>query len=78
MEHFPQFQRRFLFGPAKAFCASPERVLIDDYDGNVDKFRAAGGHAILVPQSYNSRSHLPISDCLAAIRHYKTYLGANR
>lgn len=53
-KHFPQFERRFLFGPRKEFCAHPGNVLIDDGDHNVDAFEAHGGKAILVPRIWNS------------------------
>lgn len=43
----------YLFGRAKSFCARPDAILIDDYDVNVDKFRAAGGRAVLVPRPWN-------------------------
>lgn len=40
-------------GP-KHMLAKPGVVLIDDKDGNVDEFRAAGGQAYLIPQPWNS------------------------
>lgn len=53
-EHYPQLQRRFLFGPPKHFVAHPNAVLVDDYDKNVESFRAHGGRAILLPRIWNS------------------------
>lgn len=38
----------------KFFLAAPDRLLIDDNDGNVDKWRSAGGKAILFPQIWNA------------------------
>ena len=29
-------------------------ILIDDYSGNVDKFKNAGGDAILIPSDWNT------------------------
>lgn len=49
---------RYLIGPAKEFCASKDTVLIDDYEGNCNKFEFAGGHAILFPQYWNGCRHL--------------------
>lgn len=42
---------------SKAQLAGPDILLIDDKDENVEKFRAAGGQAILVPRSWN-KNHL--------------------
>lgn len=53
-EHLPAYKRRFLIGPPKHFCAHDGAVLIDDYDTNIAKFQAAGGHAIIVPRRWNS------------------------
>lgn len=50
----PDYRRRYLIGPVKYFCASPDTVLIDDSDHNVNAFREAGGQAILVPRPWNS------------------------
>jgi 5'(3')-deoxyribonucleotidase len=61
----PEYQRRFLIGPEKRFCAGPECLLIDDADHNVDRFREAGGCAILFPRPWN-RLH-SITDPLAHV-----------
>lgn len=53
-KHFPQFQDRYLFGKQKQFCADTvDHILIDDYEKNVDAFRAHGGQAFLVPRPWN-------------------------
>jgi 5'(3')-deoxyribonucleotidase len=49
-----KYERRFLIGPSKEFCASAQTVLIDDSDRNIDRFHQAGGAAILVPRRWNS------------------------
>lgn len=54
-KNIPRYKRRFLVGPAKEFCAGPSRALVDDSHTNVDKFRQAGGHALLVPAPWNPR-----------------------
>lgn len=58
--------RQFLMGPPKDVCARPDALLIDDADHNVDAFRAAGGHALLVPRPWNTRrnyyhQHWPVN-----------------
>ncbi len=50
----PFLHRQFLIGSPKHLCASPDALLIDDSDKNVDAFCAAGGQAILVPRPWNS------------------------
>jgi 5'(3')-deoxyribonucleotidase len=52
-KHFPQFNKNIIFGSAKEFMASPDRVLVDDRDKNIDGFEAAGGHGVLVPRAWN-------------------------
>lgn len=47
------YHKKFLVGPAKQFCASSTRVLIDDNDGNIEQFRYHGGLGILVPRPWN-------------------------
>jgi hypothetical protein len=53
--HMPRWMhRQFLVGPRKHFCATPDALLIDDSDNNVNKFRDWGGQALLVPRPWNS------------------------
>lgn len=51
----PSYSKRLLLGSAKGLTASSRHILLDDYDGNVDTFRAQGGRAVLVPRTWNSR-----------------------
>lgn len=46
--------RNYHLTPRKHHLAKPTTLLIDDNDGNVERFRAAGGEAILFPQPWNS------------------------
>lgn len=48
------FDKRYLVGPAKQYCARGNAILVDDKDDNVEKFVAAGGHGLIFPQSWNS------------------------
>lgn len=41
----------------KCSLAAPGRLLIDDHEDHVNKWRDAGGEAILFPASYNSNRH---------------------
>ena len=66
-EHFGDYANSFLMGPKKEFCAAPNHLLVDDYDRNVDKFRAAGGSAVQVPRPWNrlhKLSHRAIEETL--------------
>lgn len=51
---FPPLRRHFILTPKKHMLAHPGALLIDDSNKNVDRFRNAGGHAILVPRPWNS------------------------
>lgn len=53
---FPEFwkDRRYLIAPPKFVCASPDSLLIDDSDANVNAFRKAGGQAALFAKPWNS------------------------
>lgn len=53
-EHLPEYARQFLIGGCKHFCASPNTVLIDDHDKNIEMFERHGGIGILVPRRWNS------------------------
>lgn len=53
-EHYPELYRKLFIGPAKEAFAHPGAVLVDDSDANCDKFRAAGGKAVLVPRRWNA------------------------
>lgn len=54
-QHLPAFLGRINFCSVKEMCASSRHILVDDHDGNVDKFIAAGGRAVLVPRPWNNR-----------------------
>jgi len=46
---------RAMFGSQKHLLAAPGRILVDDNDTNCERWEAAGGTAILVPQVWNRR-----------------------
>lgn len=52
-KHLPVYNRRYLMGSAKEFCASRDSLLIDDSDSNTTKFATAGGWGVLVPRPWN-------------------------
>lgn len=56
-KYVPDLAKRYSFSPAamKEFAASPNHVLIDDYDKNVAQFDLAGGNSILFPRPWNRR-----------------------
>ena len=51
--HLPEYRRRFFVGPAKHLAAAPCKLLIDDHDGNCDRFVAEGGNAWSPPRPWN-------------------------
>ena len=53
-KHLLAYYRRFAVTPCKEQFAHFDAVLVDDFDVNVDKFRQAGGKAVLVPRRWNS------------------------
>lgn len=66
-EYMPAYRRRFLIGPAKEFCASPSSVLVDDSEKNTDKFVAAGGRVVLVPQPWNMASPASVPQMIESL-----------
>lgn len=62
---------RAMLGSRKDLMAKPGVVLIDDSDKNCDKFRRAGGSAIVFPQHWNSlheQTEDPISYVMRELR----------
>lgn len=58
-----------VFTKKKYLLANPETLLIDDLQENCDKFIAAGGHAVCVPSTWNTKN-LQYNDILERIiRH---------
>jgi len=53
-KYMPSYNRQYLMGPRKEFCARSSHWLVDDSDANVDAFRKNGGSACLVPRIWNS------------------------
>ncbi|MEK0324963.1 MAG: hypothetical protein QQN63_04600 [Nitrosopumilus sp.] len=51
-KHLPSI-KHILLGTTKEFCACSDSVLLDDDDFKVDKFRMAGGRAVLIPRPWN-------------------------
>lgn len=51
--HLPMFKDRYLLGSCKEACAAKNTLLIDDLEKNCEKFKKAGGYAILFPRPWN-------------------------
>jgi 5'(3')-deoxyribonucleotidase len=51
---------RIIIGRAKFLMANPRHVLIDDFQKNVDAFRAKRGKAILFPQYWNEHKKISL------------------
>lgn len=49
-KHFPGCHT--MMGRSKHFCASPQSLLVDDYDRNIMSFIAWGGRSFLWPNQY--------------------------
>lgn len=60
--NLPEYLPRLFTGAAKELFAAPGKLLIDDSDMNVTKFRAAGGETVLVPRPWNCRGWACIGD----------------
>ncbi len=75
IEHMaPDYKKQLIVTQAsRAFFASPNTLLIDDKQENVDEFIKAGGNAILIPRPWNRlRGHRVIPHLekeILAIRH---------
>jgi 5'(3')-deoxyribonucleotidase len=57
-EHFPKYQNKLILTGHKHLLAKKDRILIDDSDKNINRFKAAGGHVLLYPRPWNSKHHL--------------------
>jgi len=51
--HYPHLQRKIILTPNKYLLAAPNRILLDDTESKVKKFKKYGGEVILFPQEYN-------------------------
>lgn len=57
-DHFGETYDEYFIGIKKERFASPDAVLIDDLDHNIDFWTKAGGKAILFPHRWNANRHL--------------------
>ena len=62
--HLPQYARRLLLTDQKYVFAGPGRVLVDDYDHNLQRWASAGGLGCCVPRPWNEMGSqgLPVVD----------------
>jgi len=59
--------KNYMIGEHKHLMAKSGLVLIDDYESNVEKFREAGGDAIMFPQLWNYNAIL-VPDRVAHVK----------
>jgi len=52
-KNLSEYKHRNLIGTPKEFCASPDSILVDDSNRNIEDFVAACGNTILVPRPWN-------------------------
>ena len=52
-KHLPGWERHLILGTMKGLMAAPNKILLDDHDGNVDAFRDHGGRAVMIPRPWN-------------------------
>ena len=53
---------KLIVGSEKHLMAGKDRLLIDDYDVNIERFRKAGGHTVTFPQPWNSQKGVKPGD----------------
>jgi 5'(3')-deoxyribonucleotidase len=53
-KYFGRQFRKYFIGADKHILATPDTVLIDDQEKNIEKFFEAGGNTILIPQPWNA------------------------
>lgn len=63
----PRF-RDYIITARKELCAGPMSILVDDHDGNLHKFIAAGGHGVCLPRRWNSMHAYEGDPCDYALR----------
>jgi 5'(3')-deoxyribonucleotidase len=68
-DHFPYMDRKVLIGAPKYLCAGPNKLLVDDNEGNIEAWRNAGGVGILYPQPWNKMKGAKID-----LDRYRRYL----
>lgn len=55
-KHLGVYAKHFFAGEAKELlAAAPNKLLVDDFNSNVDRFKAAGGRTVLIPRPWNRR-----------------------
>lgn len=51
--YLPEYVRNVIPTPAKHLIAGPGKILIDDHDGNIEKWEAGGGTGVTFPRPWN-------------------------
>jgi 5'(3')-deoxyribonucleotidase len=69
-EHYPMFKQKIIMCRCKSYLAAPGRLLVDDFNINIEKFEKRDGLGVLVPRAWNTlHAHEPIS----AVKQIKKY-----
>jgi len=63
-QQMPNYARRFILTPNKAWCANGRSLLIDDTPDNCLSFRQAGGASLLCPRPWNCDTEASAVDYL--------------
>lgn len=69
-KHLPDYSRRFFTGSAKHLFAGPTKILVDDHNPNIDKFREAGGAGLLIPRPWNTAKSECCSEGMFSVQLY--------
>lgn len=68
-QQMPNYMRRFVLTPNKAWCANGRTLLIDDRERNILAFRQAGGATLLCPRPWNAlKDHTAVDYLRRAIQ----------
>jgi len=57
--------RQYFITPRKSLLANSQTLLIDDHDGNIERFREMGGQGLIVPRPWNHANELDTKEFLS-------------
>jgi 5'(3')-deoxyribonucleotidase len=67
-QHFDIDPRHVIFASRKHLLAAPGRILVDDMQEHCDEWTTAGGHAVLIPQPWNSGWERTAEDVVEGVK----------